>query len=279
LVKYVRHKYALPPSISLSVATDHALDGSCYRELTFEGKSPVKTWRLVMYLSPDRRFLTSDLLDTTVDPVEEGRRNDAATLSGIEANKGTTIGPLDAPVTVVVFSDFECPYCRGFAAIMKEVLATDGSWIRVIFHHFPLSLHPWARAAAEGAACAQIQGPAAFWTIHDRLFTGQGQITSDNIKQKLVGYAREGKAVEMHDFQDCLESGASLGLVFRDMDLASALGVEGTPTVFINGQKAAPITDAYQLHAMLAAARTAAATRVAGSRVLGVSLTPASPHN
>lgn len=74
LLDYVRSKYALPSSISLTLINDQALEGSCYRQLTFEGKSPIRTWQLKLYLSPDRRFLTSDLLDTMVDPVQERRR-------------------------------------------------------------------------------------------------------------------------------------------------------------------------------------------------------------
>src|SRR5271167_4604396 len=74
LVRYVFSKYKLPSSVSLALTKDDPVAGTCYRELTFEGKNPVKTWQLTLYLSPDQRFLTTQVFDTTVDPIEEERQ-------------------------------------------------------------------------------------------------------------------------------------------------------------------------------------------------------------
>ncbi len=136
-----------------------------------------------MYLSPDGRFLTNELFDTTVDPVEEERRKAAALMAGLVPNKGASKGLDHAPVTIVEFSDFECPFCRRFADLMKQVLPAEKNQVRIVFHHFPLSMHPWARAAAEGAACARLQSSEAFWAMHDQLFQHQQEINANNVKQ------------------------------------------------------------------------------------------------
>ena len=153
-------------------------------------------------------------------------------MAELAQNKGTSKGREKAPVTIVEFSDFECPYCRRFAGILDEVLPGANDDIRVVFHHMPLNMHPWARAAAEGAACAQLQSADAFWAIHDQIFQHQTEITEANLKDKLTEFARHIKPLDLTSFQSCLENQLSLGLVFRDLNLASANKVDSTPTLW-----------------------------------------------
>jgi len=84
--------------------------------------------------------------------------------------------------------------------MLHDALAGNNDRVRVVFHHMPLSGRAWARAAAEGAACAQLQGSSVFWPLHDWLFENQEAITPDNIKQKLVEYARNSKEVDVKAF-------------------------------------------------------------------------------
>ncbi len=254
LVEYVRKEYKLGDSVTIKLAREEVVKGTCYRELTFEGRSAVKAWQLTMYLSPDGRFLTSELFDTTLDPREEERTKLQALMAGLSENKGASLGPDHAPVTIVEFSDFQCPYCRKFANIMAEVLPTEADRVRVVFHHMPLSMHPWARAAAEGVACAQLQNSKAFWAMHDRLFQEQSEITAENIKAKLAQIAKTISDLDPTSFQTCLDNQMSLGLVLRDMNLASSHDVSGTPTLFINGHRLQGIKDAAQLRELIAAA-------------------------
>src|SRR5271170_5637300 len=189
LVRYVRNKYKIPSSVNLKLSKDETIPGTCYRDLTFEGTSPAKTWQLTLYLSPDQRFLATQVFDTSVDPVEEERQKNAALMAGLAQNKGSGKGPDRALVTVVEFSDFQCPYCRKLADLMDHLPPAEKDQIRIVFHHMPLAMHPWARAAAEGAACAQLQNSEGFWTLHDQLFRHQNEITQENIKRKLVDFA------------------------------------------------------------------------------------------
>lgn len=214
-----------------------------------------------MYLSPDQRFLTPELLDTTLDPEVERRRKQAEIMAGLTPNKGASKGPEKAAVTIVEFSDFECPFCRRFAQILDQLSPDERKDVRVVFHHMPLSMHPWARAAAEGAACAQLQSADAFWSLHDQLFAHQAELNQTNLREKLTEYASENRSINLTAFKECLENELSLGLVFRDMDLAAANNVSGTPTLFINGSRIAGVKDIAQLCRLIQDARAEAHSR------------------
>jgi protein-disulfide isomerase len=251
LVDYIRKEYKLPLKTDLRLIQDKPINASCYRELIFQGRSPAKTWEATMYLSPDGRFLTSELFDTATDPLEEERLKAKSLMTGLAENKGTAKGPENAPVTIVEFSDFQCPFCRKLADLMKEVLPAKKDTVRVVFHHMPLSIHSWARPAALGAACAQLQSSGAFWSLHDQLFQHQQEITASNVKDKLMEYAQNSKGLDMHSFQTCIDSEMSLGLVFRDMNLATAHNIQGTPTLFVNGRRIPGVRDADQLRRLI----------------------------
>lgn len=269
LVKYVRGKYKIPDPIALRLSNEEPIAGTCYRRLTFQGTSTVRTWDLSLYLSPDRRFLSDKLYDTTIDPAEEEKRNAEQIMAGLTSSSAAMRGPADAPVTIVEFSDFQCPFCRRFEQIQREALATEASRVRIVFHHLPLSIHSWARTAAEGAACAQLQGSDAFWAVHDQLFENQASLTPENIKSKLVEYAKVSKKLDMQSFQQCMENEMSLGLVLKDMNLASAYQVNGTPTLFINGRRLQGVKDAAELRQLIAEAEKGAASVRASIAVPG----------
>ena len=255
LVDYVRAKYELPQSAALHLGGDAIAAGTCYHQLTFEGESTLKKWQLKLYLSPDARYLTSDLFDTTLDPVQEERAKAAALMAGLSQNKGSSLGPDNAPVTIVEFSDFQCPYCRRFDSILQGVLPPHAGDVRVVFHHLPLSMHPWARTAAEGAACAQLQNSKAFWAMQSRIFSEQPNITLENVKAKIVQISRDIAGLDPAAFQTCIDDEMSLGLVFRDIDLASSNSVNGTPTIFINGHRVEGVRDAAQLEELISQAK------------------------
>jgi protein-disulfide isomerase len=137
-------------------------------------------------------------------------------------------GPANAPVKVVVFSDFECPYCARVVPTLHELYGKYPGKIRMVFRDFPLDMHESARKAGEAAHCANDQGK--FWEYHDRLFAHQ-----DRLKERdLVEHAKELK-LDTGAFEKCLQSGRYKEDVERDRQEGERLGVTGTPAVFING--------------------------------------------
>lgn len=260
LINYIRHKYDIAEDTSLSVVTAELISNTCFRLVTLRGTNSFKTWELKLYLSPDQRYLSSDLLDTTVDPVVEQAQREQKLMTTLAENHGTSMGPADAPVTIVEFSDFECPYCRRFSEMLQQILPTEGNGVRVVFHHMPLPMHPWARTAAEAAACAEIQSSASFWALHDQLFLHQPELNVNNIKVKVIDFAEGIKTLNIASFRQCIDAQMSLGLVLRDIDLATSNQVSGTPTLFINGRKVIGVESASKLRELITdAAREATA--------------------
>lgn len=97
-----------------------------------------------------------------------------------------------------------------------------------------------------------LQNADAFWSMHDQIFQHQQEITAENVQQKLTEYAQNTKSLDTKSFQNCLDNEMSLGLVFRDMNLASANNVEATPTLFINGHHVSGVRDASELRQLIA---------------------------
>ncbi|MFA6473439.1 MAG: thioredoxin domain-containing protein [Patescibacteria group bacterium] len=138
-------------------------------------------------------------------------------------------GNKNAKVTLVEFSDFECPFCGRFNPTVDQVLKDYKDDVRVVFKHYPLTtIHPQAQKAAEAAECAGAQGK--FWEMHDKMFTNQATLSLENMKK----WAKE-VGVKESTFNTCLDKGEMASKVSEDVQVANGLGVSGTPTSFVNG--------------------------------------------
>jgi len=148
----------------------------------------------------------------------------------VEDGGAPVFGPADAPVTVVVFSDFQCPYCAKARPILYALQQRFPDQLRVVFRDFPLRQHPRARAAAEAAQCANEQGK--FWPFHDLLFDNSQALTDDDLRR----YASQ-LGLDTAKLDDCLKSDRPGKLVEAHLKAGEQAGVDGTPSIFINGVK------------------------------------------
>ncbi len=146
----------------------------------------------------------------------------------LDPGKAPRLGKATAPVQIVEFSDFECPYCGGAAKTVHEIAAKYGDKVSVTFMHFPLPMHTNAPKAAEAAMCADDQGK--FWEYHDRLFENQRMLDP----LSLVRFAGE-VGLDPNAFQVCLDSGKHQADVERDVEAGRKVGMSGTPGFYING--------------------------------------------
>ena len=149
----------------------------------------------------------------------------------VSAGGNTILGNANASVTIVEFSDFECPYCGKFFTETLPLITKnyiDTGKVKLAYRDFPLSFHPDAEKAAEAAECAGEQNK--FWEMHDKLFENQNALSVDNLKQ----YAKD-IGLDSATFNSCLDSGKTAPEVQKDLTDGQSYGVSGTPTFFING--------------------------------------------
>ena len=158
---------------------------------------------------------------------------------------GPSIGPADAPVTIVEFSDFECPFCAALQPTLERVKAEYAGRMRLVFRHFPLTgIHPNAWRAAEAAACAGEQG--RFWDLHALMFSEQAALSAGDLREKAARLGMDTAA-----FGACLDDRRYHDAVHADVDAGIEAGVEGTPTLFINGRPVVGVVPFDELAALI----------------------------
>jgi protein-disulfide isomerase len=143
---------------------------------------------------------------------------------------GRTRGPADAPVTILEWSDFQCPYCKQAQEVLARLLAEYPDSVRLVFKDFPLRSHDRAVPAALAARCAGAQG--RFWEYHDLLFVAQPDFARDDLQ----GYARR-LGLDEPRFAHCLDADQFKDAVATDQREGREAGVRATPTFFVNGRK------------------------------------------
>lgn len=148
----------------------------------------------------------------------------------LPADGSPIMGPENAPITIIEFSDYQCPFCARAEPLIHDALKAYPEKTRFVYKHFPLeSIHPQAMAAAQAAVAAQKQGK--FWEMHEILFKNQRALQDD----KLVEYAKQ-LGLDVDKFKADMKSEEVQKQVRDDMRLARTAGVRGTPTIFVNGK-------------------------------------------
>lgn len=149
----------------------------------------------------------------------------------VEIGNSPSMGGKNAKVTIVEFSDFQCPFCAKGAEILKELKKKYGDKITVAFKNFPLPFHNHAEMAAVAGLCANEQGVEKFWKMHDEMFTQQDSLDMEGLKKmaKKLG-------LKIDNFEKCLSENKYLNQVKNDMEEGKKVKVKSTPTFFVNGQ-------------------------------------------
>jgi len=228
---YLRNLYAFGPDVQVTVGPP--------KESGVEGLSEVNINVVIgenkqdakFYVSKDGRYLfRGDLSDMTKDPLAENR-------SRIEMKEAPTMGDAKAPVTIVEYSDFECPVCRNLHDALRGMLPTYAGKIRVVFKDFPIEqIHPWARTAAIAGRCAYQQDPKAFWKMYDLIYDNQELISAANAWTKMTDYASQ-TGLNADTFKSCMASPAAGEAVNASRANGQLLEVGSTPTIFVNGRR------------------------------------------
>ena len=139
LVSYIAKKYKLPPQLTIRLEENGFIGDSCYLKVRFFSAASAQFFDLSAALAPDQVFLVAGLDDSRADPVLVQKRVEAARYDDVTRGDPPSAGPPNARAVVVVFSDFECPYCKGAVPVLKEALNFAAPDVRVIFRNYPLS--------------------------------------------------------------------------------------------------------------------------------------------
>jgi protein-disulfide isomerase len=148
----------------------------------------------------------------------------------LPVGKSPVKGPADAPVTMVEFSDFQCPFCARSTPLIEQVIQAYPKELKFVYKEFPLPMHPNAMPASKAAVAAQRQGK--YWEMHDKLFANQQALQPDNFKQ----YAQE-LGLDVAKFEQDMNSPDVQAQIAEDIQLARQAAVSGTPTLYLNGKK------------------------------------------
>lgn len=252
-VLYVGKRFHVDPSTIL-VSSLGEVSNSCFWKLRFETREPKRS--LVLYLAPDGKHLVSTLYDLHIDPLREEQQERILLNEDLSAGSSAEMGPSSAKITIVEFSDFECPYCKKLASSLGSLKQASryGSDVRIIFKNFPLPMHEWALAAAKSGYCLNKVDKELFWQFHDYVFANQESMSEQIVRTKAIEYLETTHRIATNVFLTCVDSSDAQTVIQADIATGKSQGVNATPTLFINGQKIEGAIDLEELKKYVSAA-------------------------
>jgi protein-disulfide isomerase len=248
----VRAQYDLPPEITISVGPLRPSDISGFNNVTLTLNGRGKQQKIDFLLSKDEKTLARmTRMDLSHDVYAE--RAGKMDLQGRPVR-----GNPDAKVTIVNYDDYECPFCsRMHTTLTQDILPQYGDKIKIVYKDYPLPMHPWARHAANDANCLAKESPASFWEFADYVHGNQREITgAKDLNKSFADLDRitldlgKKNGADLTALQACVKNQSDTVLK-ASMGEAESLGVEATPTMFINGQKLEGAVDADDVRAVL----------------------------
>jgi len=227
LIEYYRRKANVPPAANVEVKDmkDSPIKGAKAGTLSAGGRD------VKFLISEDGKYASfGELEDLSVDPF-------AAVMKKIDLKRKPAKGPENAKVTIVEWSDFQCPFCtRGYQTIENQVLKEYGDKVRFIYKHFPLAFHPWAEPAAMATECLNEQKQTdAYWKLYAYYFENQKELNPQNLKEKTLEVLKGTKA-DVAKFTECFDGQKTKDIVKAEMAEGQSVGVTGTPGFIINGR-------------------------------------------
>lgn len=209
----------------LTVATCREKDSSCRRSLIF-----ARTVVDALRGGQSEAEAVKTLRTKASTFVEAKLPDDSGVVYDIKVGDSPIRGPKDASVTIVEFSDFQCPYCASLQVTLEQALKAFPKDVRLVYKQYPLNIHQYARQASAASLAAHEQGK--FWQLHDKLFQNFTAINEENIKR----WAKE-IGLNMVEFEKAMQFGKFEPAIQKDMTDGAAARVIGTPTVFVNGKR------------------------------------------
>jgi protein-disulfide isomerase len=232
LEAYLRHLFVWPPPIDIAIGDPQPGPMAGFYEVSVRGSQGNASQSETFYVSKDgQKIIRGNVFDLGQNPFKPE-------LEKLKTEFQPSFGTPGAPVVLLEFSDFECPFCREEAKMLREnLLKAYPKEVRLYYLDYPLeSLHPWAKAGAMMGRCIFHQNATAFWDYHDWIFQHQEEITPENLKEKVLEFAT-GKGIDATQLSKCIDTRATEEEVEKTKAEGKALDVSSTPTMFVNGRR------------------------------------------
>lgn len=216
----------------LIIGSDSVIDIGSFKESPVSGFKQGEVFfgrqALPVLVSNDgKHMVVGEVLDSTTDPLKEVRDK-------ISLNNVPVKGNENAKVTVVEYSDFQCPFCKRGSDMLPQILNEYGEKVKIIFKQFPLPNHNWAKNASIASLCSYEQSNDKFWDFHDKVFQKQKEINLENSGDKFKEVANE-VGLDIPKFESCLNSEEIEQRLENEIKEAQSLGVRSTPTFIVDG--------------------------------------------
>ncbi|MFB3829769.1 MAG: thioredoxin domain-containing protein [Bryobacteraceae bacterium] len=232
LEAYVRHLFVFAPAVKVEISDPKpsALPG--FFDVVVHASAGPNRQDFPFYVSKDgQKILQGTVYDIAQNPFK-------SEIDKLKTQAQPSFGTPGATVVIVEFSDYQCPFCKEEAKMLRDnLLSAYPKQVRLYFKDMPLEqLHPWAKPAAIAGRCVFRQNPTLFWQYHDWIYEHQGEITPENLKTKVLEWAK-GKEIDALQLGRCIDARATEDEVNRNMAEARELNVNSTPTLFVNGRR------------------------------------------
>jgi protein-disulfide isomerase len=228
---FLRNLFGWSPDYQVKIGpfNDATIPG--FYEVGIEVKIKDQSQAGVIYSSKDGNYIVrGELYKVSEDPFATARNE-------LTTQDSPSKGPADAKVTLVEFSDFQCPHCRALHDYLPT-LEQKYPQLRIVFKNYPIeNLHPWAMTAAIAGHCAYESSSGAFWKMEKSIFDQQDLISAENAYDKLTD-AAVAAGLQREAFRSCLADPATKEAVVADQALGQKVGINSTPTIFVNGRQA-----------------------------------------
>jgi predicted DsbA family dithiol-disulfide isomerase len=231
LISFLQKRYRLPNTRNITLGPPVKTPFSRVRSRTVTiTDDHGGSFKATLFIEPGvNDVIVGELLNLGSDPW--GR----VSLQSMHLDDRPTMGPANAPVTIVEFADFECPHCAHAMGVVETAVESKYTGkVRLIFKNFPLQGHQWARAAAIAAECVRLQNPSAFWDFAREIYRVQAFITPDNLSQRIDEFAKRNQ-LDAEALHACEMGQAADERVAQDILDGQKANVVSTPTLFING--------------------------------------------
>ena len=227
--KAVRTAFKLPDNVQLSVGPSRKSSYPSLNQLTVSAEQNGQKKSEDFYVDSNQHtFVLGAVFDMNVNPYTKAKNT-------IKVENQPAVGAPGAPVTIVEYADLECPMCANYQKYFdSQLLPKYGSKIRLVFKDYPLPMHDWSKTAAVANQCAYQMKPSSYHPYRSLIFQNQSGINASNVRDRLLELGEQA-GLDRLKLAACVDAQQSWPRIKEDVDEASALGVQGTPTFFVNG--------------------------------------------